>query len=884
MSKRFRISPRIDRPPRWATRFLEWYCKPSLFEDLHGDLLEYFERNVESKGMVRARLIYIIDVIKFFRLYTVQKPQIFKGMNQFILLSNYFKTSVRSMARNKLFSAINVVGLAISMSVGLLMIAFLTDIYSFDTFHEKYDRIYRVGNTYKRLEEDQSKFASTSIEAANRIKSDIPGIEDMVLVVRNFRGDANYNDKIITIEGVYAQESFFSVFSFNLKEGDRPTALKEPYSLVISETTAKKLFSDEDPIGKTIRLNDKENYTITGVMEDMPNNSHIRSEVLASYSTYELKQNEESEVKANRLTRWNNMWSNYIYLVVRPDQDIEALQASLDQISEDENKVDEHTTINMWLQPLAAIAPGESLNNQIGPSMELKIVWIIVALSFVVLVSACFNYTNLSIARSLRRSKEVGIRKTVGASTGNVFTQFILEAVVISGLSLVFAFVLYYLVLRPRFLELGEEIGEMVTLSPSLLTFLYFGLLAIVTGLFAGFFPSLFLSRISVHKVLKDVSSLKLFGNIAFRKVLIVFQYTLSLAFIIGATMAYKQYDFAVNFDLGYETENILNINLQGNEVERVKAALSEIPEITDMSASTLVTSVGSYWGTKAKYKDPLDSTNIHYNGIDENYIPIHGLEIIAGRNFIPQSDSSAESQIIVNEKLLKRFNIGEPLDAIGETLKVDDKDVKIVGVVKDFHYGKIDSPIKEFAYRYKADQYYIINALISSSDIPGAMEKIESKWDELDAIHPFEAKFYDDEIQKSYDEYLIMVKIIGFLAFLAISIASLGLLGMVVFTTETRLKEISIRKVLGATERNLVLLLGKGFITLLVIASAIAVPGTWYFFNQMVFNDLAYKATFGFFELFGGVLVVFGIAALAVGSQTVRAARTNPAETLRNE
>ncbi|MEQ8414320.1 MAG: ABC transporter permease [Imperialibacter sp.] len=882
MSKRRHISPGTGGAPKWASRLLEWYCRPSLYEDLQGDLLEYFERNREAKGVGYARLIYIIDVLKFFRLYTVQKPQIFKGMNQFILLSNYFKTSVRSMARNKLFSTINVVGLAISMSVGLLMIAFLTDIYSFDTFHEKYDRIYRVGNTYQRLEEDQSKFASTSIQAASRIKSDIPGIEEMVLITRNFRGDAAYNNKIIAIEGLYAEPSFFSVFSFKLKQGDAATLLKEPYSVVLDETTAKKLFDDRDPVGELIKLNDKDSYTVTGVMEDMPGNSHLRAPVVASYSTYEIKEKENEE--STRLTRWNNMWSNYIYLVVRPDQDIEALQASLNQISAEENEVDEHTTINMWLQPMSAIVPGEDLSNQIGPSFELKMVWIITVLAFVVLVSACFNYTNLSIARSLRRSKEVGIRKVIGASGGNVFGQFILEAVVISGLSLVFAFILYYTAIRPRFLGLSEEISEMITLLPSPLTFFYFLLLAIVTGVVAGFFPALFFSRISVHKVLKDVSSLKLFGNVTFRKVLIVFQYTLSLAFIIGATMAYKQYDFAVNFDLGYKTDNILNIDLLGNDVEKVKTALSEIPEITDMSASTLVTSVGSYWGTKAKYKDPLDSASIHYNGIDENYIPIHGLEIIAGRNFIQQSDSSAESQIIVNEKLLQRFNIGEPLDAIGETLKVDDKDVKIVGVVKDFHYGKIDSPIKEFAYRYKADQYYVINALISSSDIPGTMEKIESKWDELDAIHPFEAEFYDDRIQKSYEEYLVMVKIIGFLAFLAISIASLGLLGMVVFTTETRLKEISIRKVLGASEQALVFLLGRGFIFLLLISATIAVPATWYFFNQIVFNDLAYKATFGFLELFGGVLVVFGIAALAVGSQTVRAARTNPAETLRNE
>lgn len=870
------------KPPRWAAHLLEWYCKPSLYEDLQGDLHEYFERNVDKRGVSYARLIYIVDVLKFFRPYTVQKPQIFKRMNHFILFTNYFKTSVRSMARNKLFSTINVVGLAISMSVGLLMIAFLSDVYSFDTFHEKYERIYRVGNTYQYLEEDENRFASTSIQAATRVKNDIPGIEDMVLMVRNFNGDARFNEKIIAINGLWAQESFFSVFSFKLKKGDPATALKEPYSLILTESTATKLFEDTDPLGKTIRLNDKDNYTITGVLEDMPDNSHIKTEALASFATYAAKEKENEE--STRMTRWDNMWSNYIYIVVRPDQDVEALQASLNAISMEESAKVDHTTINMWLQPMAAIVPGEDLSNQIGPTLELKMVWIIVTLSFVVLVSACFNYTNLSIARSLRRSKEVGIRKVIGATGGNVFGQFIMEAVVISSLALVFAFVLYYLLLRPRFLVLSDELREILTLNLSVTTFLYFALFAIVTGVLAGLFPALFFSRVSVYKVLRDASSLKLFGNITFRKVLIAFQYTLSLAFIIGASMVYKQYMFAINFDLGYKTENILNIELQGNDFEKVRAALAQLPDITDMSVSALVTSVGSYYGTGAKYKDPLDSAEIMYNDVDEHYIPIHGLELVAGGNFTPQSRDAEESQIIINEKMVRRFNMGEPADAVGETLEVDAKKVKVVGVVKDFHYGKIDSPIEEFAYRYNTKEVYVLNALIASPDLPATMEKIRAVWNELDQVHPFEAEFYDEKIQKSYNEYMVLVKVVGFLAFLAISIASLGLLGMVVFTTETRLKEISIRKVLGATERNLVILLGRGFLVLLVISAVIAVPLTWYFFNEMVFNDLQYKATFGFIELFGGVLVVFAIAVLAIGSQTLKAARTNPAETLRNE
>ena len=875
--------PRIDGPPRWATRFLEWYCRPSLYEDLQGDLHEFFDRNVEKRGIAYAKLIYIIDVLKFFRPYTVQKPQIFKRMNQFVMFGNYFKTSVRSMARNRLFTAINVVGLAISMSVGLLMVTFMTEIYSFDTFHTHADRIFRVGNHFKYLERDNNDFASTSILAGRRIAAEVPGIESHVILNKHFGGDAAYGDKIISIRRAFwASEEFFSVFSFRLIDGNPATALQEPYSIVLSQSTAAKVFGDEDPMGKTIRISNRDNFLVTGIMADIPHNSHFQAEALGSFITYENSERENKD-----LMGWDNMWSNYVYLLLQPGQDPDDVQRGIDAINEDELEKDleKNAVIAAYLQPLSTLMPGPDLSNQIGRSMDAKFIWVMTGLALVVLISACFNYTNLSIARALRRSREVGIRKLVGASRGQVFIQFVFESVLISFLALIFAALIFYSFLKPQTLAMNDQLQRIVNLEPEATTLYYFVLLGVTTGFVAGFLPALFYSKIKAFKVLKDVSSLRLFSNLSMRKVLIVFQYTLSLGFIIAASIIYKQYSYSVGFDLGYKTENILNIHLQGNEAAIVKQELSLLPEVEAISMSDIVTSVGNYYATSAKFRDTGDSiNNMYYNRVDEHYIPLHGHQLIAGNNFIVQADSSEESQLIVNEKLLKTFNAGDPMDAIGKTILVDKKDMKIVGVVKDFHYGRLDVPVNEFAFRYLPKGHEVVNLHIRSGDLVETIGKVEAVWSKIDKIHPLEAMFFDQEIQKSYDFYFVMVKTIGFLAFLAIVIASMGLLGMVVFTTETRLKEISIRKVLGASEGNLVFLLGRGFIILLLVATILAVPTTWYTIENFFLNDVEYRVSPGFLELFGGVLVVFAIAVLAIGSQTIKAARTNPAETLRNE
>jgi len=665
-------------------------------------------------------------------------------------------------------------------------------------------------------------------------------------------------------------------------KGNVATALKAPYSIVLTETAAKKFFGDDEALGKVITLDDTVQYTITGVMKDVPFFSHVRFESLCSFSTVELQQKDEKG-----FLKWTSMWQNYVYLLLPENANSASIQSQLDAIAAEENKADENTVIQLALLPLYDIVLGEDMSNTIGIQMPAVVIWIIAGLALVVILSACFNYTNLSIARSLRRLKEVGLRKVIGAGKSQVRQQFLAEAVIVSLAALVLSFGLF-LMLRPQFIGMAPELSEMIKLDISWSMGVAFIGFSIVVGVLAGFLPAVFFSKVTIISALRDSSTVKVFRRVSFRKALVVVQYTLTLIFITATFIAYSQYKNFLNFDLGFNTANILNIRMQGNKSETIMKELKEIPEVTDLSKSSMITSVGNYWGGYLRYKDSQDSARVWYNKVDENFLPLHGHKFVAGGNFIARPvTSEAASELIINEQTMKRFSIGnnDPEKALGEEVVLDGRKLKIVGVLKDFHYGKAENKIEPVVLQFWTEKDNgFINAKVESNDILATMAKIESAWKGIDKVHPIEASFYDEQIERAYSEFSVMIKIIGFLSFLAISIASMGLFGMVVFTTETRLKEISIRKVMGASSGNLVLLLSRNFMLLLAISAIIALPVTYFFFNEVILTNFPYHNPIGPSELFAGLLGVLMIAFIMIGLQTMKAARSNPAEVLKSE
>ena len=805
------------------------------------------------------------------------------------MIGTYFKTSVRTITRNKLFSTINIVGLAIGMSVGLLLIAFAHDLLSYDKFNENGNRIYRITSYAKFKQGYSSKFATTSMKIDHLIKEKISGVEEITMVQTEFAGDANINSTIVPLKGFYAEPSMLRIFTLPMLKGDAATALIEPYSIVLTETSAKKLFGTADAFGKSIHFNDID-FQVTGILKDVPFFSHLQFESLVSYST-----NEPRISKDQDLIRWGNVYQrNYVYLLLGENASASGVQAQLDTICAAENKTDEEAEIHLTLLPLHDIMLGEALENSIRPVMPAIVLWIIGGLALVVILSACFNYTNLSIARSMRRYKEVGLRKVIGAGQHQVRQQFLAEAVIVSLVALLLSFGMF-LVLRPQFISIAPELLKMVKLEITIPMTLLFIAFAMVVGITAGFLPALFFAKVNIIHALKDVSSVKVFKGLSFRRALMVVQYTLTLIFITSTILGYNQYKDILAFDLGFNTENILNIDLQKNKPEALINKLKAMPEVSGVSQSRLLTSVGNIMGGFIKYKGLRDSALVLTNIVDENYIPLHEYKLIAGQNFIARPiTKDATSELIVNEKTLKQFNIanGDPEKAIGEEILLNNKKLTIVGVIKDFHYGKLDSNIFPVVFTYLAPDAFLtrdgrdglVNVRVNTSDPIETMAKIHEAWKSVDPVHPFKGQFYDDAIEDAYSELSAMIKVIGFLSFIAISIASLGLLGMVVFTTETRLKEISIRKVLGATSGNLVFLLSRGFMVLLAISAMIALPITWLFFETMVLTNFPFHDPIGIGELFFGLLAVLVLAFIMIGSQTMRAAQINPVEILKSE
>ncbi len=856
--------------PSFTYRLFKWFCKDEMYEELEGDLEESFIKNAESYGLTKARRIYRKEIFKMIRPSIIKKTQS-RPMNNAALLSNYSVVAFRNLYKNKLFSTINIIGLSMSLAVGMLTIAFTDEMVSYDTFHEKKDRIYRVYSTRTRT--NSYEYATTSLYTGEKLKE--YKIFDGVTSINNsFQGDIEVGDKLFQVRGIYADNDFLDVFTFPLISGDRKTVLSEPNSLVLTEDLALKMFSSLDVLEEIV-LHKGVLYTITGIAQNPPYNSHLKFDALASLETLKTLPD-----RRQLFSDWGAMWNSYVYVLFPEKHDPSQFESAFHSLESEANEKLDRVNITLGLEQLAEIFPGDQKNNQQSTVMPKKRVNQIIVLTIIVLFSACFNYTNLSIARSLKRAKEVGIRKTVGASKAQLFIQFILESVIISLLALVIGFVLFQLI-KPEFVALDPHFAQTTLLNITSKTVLLFVGLAVLTGLLAGFFPSLILTKFNPSRVLKGTSSIRLNRRLGLREIMVGLQFVFSMGFAILVTLTYKQYNYALNFDLGYETTNVLTVPLQGNDEEIVMNAFSQLPEIESIASASAIPSTGWRSSDYAKLPNSLDSAGTYNFSIDQNYIQTMDHELIAGRNFAPDSP---EEHIIVNEQFVKRFQLVSPQEALGTRVIYYGKGKTIIGVVKDFHYGTIFNELRPFAFVAEPNKRRYLMLKVNSSNLISTMNRLADEWDKIDSKHQFDATFYSEKISSAYQQLSSSMKTFGLLAVIAISISILGLLGMAVYTTESRMKELTIRKVLGATFNNLAILLSKNFVPIFLLASLVAIPMSYLVFQKTIVNHMEYVSKIGWIELGSGAILVIIIALVTISSQTFRAAKTNPATNLRNE
>lgn len=806
------------------------------------------------------------------------------------MIRNYFITAIRNLSRHRFFSFINIFGLSIGLTICMGIIMLVADQMTYDLHNSNRDRIYRVVSRPINADGFGSSmdFATSPPPIGPELTSAYTGVEKAGRLKRGF-GNAwiEFDQDInIPISGFYADPEILDILDYKLELGDARTALSEPFSVVITQKAAKKLFTIDNPLGQTIRVGELGLFTITGVLEETDNKSHVVFEALASMSTV------QSLLAANKLygrqDNWHDYYQTWTYLLLDKGRSIKDIEPHLEKIYQQHIATQTNpdiTKTRFKLQWLGDITPGPLMSNSIGPFLPWLFLYFLGGLALLIIIASAFNFTNLSIARSLNRAKEIGIRKVSGAARGQLFFQFLSEAVITAMLALALS-MFFLIALKPLMLNLNFARLLKWDLESNVYVYVVFVAFATLVGIIAGFFPAVILSGLQPLKVLKDLSNIKILSKMGLRKALLVAQFSMSLIFILSVILIYNQLSLFLKADHGFDMKENIVVRLGETKPEVLKTELLQHANIFNASASSHVPAAGSTKGTGFKKSlDEKDWTDISYFVVDEDYLENLNLSLIAGRYFAAEAGESNKNFIVINESAVKSFHYSSPSEALGEEIISQEDSTKreIIGVLKNYNHQVLFTEIGPMAHLYNPQELNILQVKYKGTQ-EDAMATIKAAWTKVNPSLKIDYKIFEEEIKGFYNlVFGDIVNIVGVISVLAILISCLGLLGMATYTTETRIKEISIRKVLGANNKTLVYLLSKGFIWILILSVLIAVPAA-YFVNNLWLELIAYHTTFDAVVIITGIGILFLFGILTIGSQTLRATHVNPVENLKND
>jgi putative ABC transport system permease protein len=788
------------------------------------------------------------------------------------MFRNYFVTAFRNLWKNKFYSAINITGLSVGMSIGIMILLWVQDELSYDTFQTRLERIFKINSrlgegtgaqTWEGSPSPVAVFAKRELpEVENSVR--IKGVWDMGLFTLG-------NNKFVMTNMAYVDNSFFSVFSFKLIKGNKNKPFPDANSVVLPESMATKFFGNTDPIGKIITSDSKENFTVTGVLQDFPANSSIKFNMLFPMDNYAKKFTGNGDWKTIDDDMGNYYYTNYLLL-----KNNASAKAVADKISilYSEKRNETPTTGRFSLQPLKDI----HLYAADGNPRAMQSVRTFLMVAILILVIACINYVNLSTARSMLRSKEVSVRKIIGAQRVQLFLQFIIESALIFAIGAIVSLVLIKL-LVPVFNEISGKELVFNLYDPNM--WMVVGIAITGSLLLASFYPALLLSSFKPIEALKGKLTLG-GGNTQFRKILVVSQFVFSVALIISTIVISLQLKYLREKNLGYDREHVLYVPVYKeifNHYAAVRSELVKMPGITDVaSAGNSVTDINSTTGDTYWEGKPENSTFlIHPTGVDENYIPVLKMQMADGKNFSGGKVDSAH--FILNETAIKDAGIKDP---IGKSFKLWDVTGTIIGVVKDFHYTSLKKRIEPMVFYYSPANWALY-IKTTGKDANKAIASIERMWAKYSGDYPFSYSFVDENYDALYKTEQRTGKLFNIFAIVAILISCLGLFGLAAYTAQVKTKEIGIRKVLGATVTNIVQLLAKDFILLVFISLVIAVPIGWWVMHSWL-QDFVFRISISWWVFFvaGGVAML--IALLTVSMHALRAALANPVKSLKEE
>lgn len=860
-------------PPKFAERFLSFYCKNEFQEEILGDLYERFEFHVEKYGLNKAKRLYWLNVFKFIRGYRLRTlPNSQNSTNNIVMFKNYFKIAFRNAARHKAYSFINIAGLMVGLTSFILISMYVQHQLSFDNFHENKDQIYRITDGEKAFVPSvigallDRSFEDEIVESARLI----------VLGSRTFK--VKQNTYMANVH--YLEPAFFKMFTFPLLYGDKEHLFDNPASLVISEKEAIARYGKSDVIGETLTIFGR-TYTITGVLAPFPKNSLIQMDYAAQLSDVPWTLDEQ--------------WTNdgyYTFLQLAPSVDLKQFEAKAGNLINSELKsVIGEEPFPLMLQNYGDIYLQSEMRLQyeLGNPGNIRYVYIFMSVAALILLIACVNYVNLATARTMHRAKEVGVRKVIGAKRKQLIYQFLSESFIFVIIALILSFGLAVFLL-PQFNILSDQTFTVAELTNSKLVIQLIALSIIIT-LLAGSYPALMLSNFKPVAVLKGKFSSSNDGN-QLRKVLVVFQFSISAFLIVATLVVNGQLSFIQNKNIGFDREHVVRFIVDSwamrDQLETFKSTLLTNPNIESVGFShNTPVHVGT--AHPIKLNNLGDEEAIYCLYTDKDFMEVVGMNLLAGDDFntkaVPFREydtTGIKPSYIINQTAAELFN-WTPEEAIGQNITIAEVEAPVQGVIEDFHFMSMERKIEPFVLLYNPSRIFYGMVKISGNNMKETLSFMESTFSEFNPGLPFDSQFLDDRFQQMYSFELQLKRVFITFAGIAILIACMGMLGLTSFMAANRSKEIGIRKVLGASISSMMVLISKDLLILIGFSLLIGLPLSYYFMNEWLL-DYQYRINIGWSLLAIAGLASISVTLVTIGYQTIKTARINPSQILRNE
>ncbi|MEQ9426766.1 MAG: FtsX-like permease family protein [Cyclobacteriaceae bacterium] len=814
------------------------------------------------------------------------------------MLKNYLKVAIRNLLKHRVYSAINIVGLTMGLTCCLLILVYITDELSYDKFHEKADRIVRL-----QYNIDQFNLVRTPPPMADGMREYFSEIESIGRMYgRNGSIEVGSGSDIKRFEEerlFFIDSTLFDVFTFNITQGQRNVLLTEPHTVILNEEMAGKYFGNNDPVGQTIRVQGRQSFRVIAVAEDFPSNSHWHFNMLMPYhDMYAIEPENVGEALAQNLSgNWLVSHSHTYMTLKEPLSGKNSIEVRMPDFLEQNlpEGFDRGQTFN--LQPLSDIRLNQDVQGQIEPVSNLTYLYMFIGIAVATLLIACINFINLATARSLQRVKEVGMRKVMGAWKTQLVFQFLGESLFISFIAFVIALGLATFCL-PALNELTDkQLTYHYFFDPMILSG-FFGLF-LLTGVLAGLYPAFFVTKVQPALTLKGIIPGSLTKGMSLRRVLVIIQFTVAIVLISGTVIIHNQMELFRSRPLGFQKEQIVNIPLfspnfnnvfggvDGNMRQRLNTFEEEIANNPAVLNSTL-TEFPMGFGAARHVVIPQGFTDENSLlaaalGVDYDFLKTFKVDLIAGRGFDKSFGTDHTSAMIINEKAIETFNFGSVDEAIGKDINMEGKEAKVIGIVKDFNFEPLQGDIEPLILHIQVPTFTTLAVNIQNVNIPQTLSFLEEKWNASFPEKSFDYDFLDEQLATNYEQEERLGQIINYFAALAILISCLGSYGLVMFLAQQKMKEIGIRKVLGASIKNIVVMLSRDFVLLIGISFLISVPVAYYFMNDWL-SGFTYRVDIGLMNFMIALAATLTVVLLTISYQAIKSAIANPIVSLRQE